>query len=100
MAIDLEPSGWAVLIGLVAQVIVGWSRQHWAWLIGFVAAFAGGFLTSEGLFATATQATNQPNIGGLSFDEALFGAILVAAAAAVVTRLASRQSRVPRPIGT
>jgi len=106
MQIDLTIDGWAVVIGMsvvfgvVAQLIVGWGRQRWAWLIGAVAYFVGAFLTSEWMFATATEATNQPNIGGLSFDEALFGGLVVGLVAVAVTWLASRQTRIHGPIGT
>lgn len=96
MQINLDATGWALLVvlslafGILAQLVVGFRRQPWTWLIGTVASFVGGFLTSEWMFATATEATNQPNLGGLSFDEALFGGLIVGLLAVGVAWFLSR----------
>jgi hypothetical protein len=47
------------------------------WLLGTIAYFVGGLLTSEVLFSWATVEELQPQIDGLSFDEALFGGLVV-----------------------
>jgi hypothetical protein len=60
--------------GVLAQLIAGKRTTRWLWLITSAAAFAGGLLTSEVWFDRATDEELQPNIDGLSFDEALLGA--------------------------
>jgi hypothetical protein len=106
MEINLDATGWALLVvmslafGVLAQLIVGFRRPPWTWLIGSVSAFAGGFLTSEWMFATATEATNQPNIGGLSFDEALFGGLIVGLVTVALTWFLARRDALHHPAST
>lgn len=106
MEINLDATGWALLtvmslaFGVVTQLLVGFRRQPWTWLIGSIGFFAGGFLVSEWMFAMATQATNQPNIGGLSFDEALFGGLFVGVLAVVLTWVLARRDAVHHPAST
>jgi hypothetical protein len=77
--------------GAVAHLIVG-RANRWTWLIGAVAYFAGAVFVSEVLFATATEAELQPQIDGLSFDEALLGGLVVGLVAVVVTWFLGRQT--------
>ncbi len=80
--------GMSLGFGVIAQIVVRTTR--WTWLMGAVAFFVGGLLTSEVLFGWATVEDLQPNYDGLSFDEALLGGlivgILVVIAAWYVTR--------------
>ena len=77
---DLGLQGLGLLVamslgfGVLAELIAGKRTTRWLWLIASAAAFVGGLLTSEVWFDWATEEELQPNIDGLSFDEALLGA--------------------------
>ncbi len=80
--------------GVLAQLIAGKRTTRWVWLIASAAAFVGGLLTSEVWFGWATEEDLQPNIDGLSFDEALLGALVSAIVAVLVTRFVIRKRTV------
>ncbi len=93
--VGLEGAGILVAMslgfGLIAQVIVRSTR--WTWLIGAVAFFVGGLLTSEVLYGSATVEELQPNYDGLSFDEALLGGLVIGVPVVLVTWYVTRRSR-------
>ena len=71
---------------------------------GLIAAgsfFVAGLLTSEVWFGWATEEDLQPNIDGLSFDEALLLGLLAGSASVVLARYILRRrhhdSALPRP---
>jgi ABC-type transporter Mla maintaining outer membrane lipid asymmetry permease subunit MlaE len=94
---DLGLQGLGLLVamslgfGVLAQLIAGKRTTRRLWLIASAAAFVGGLLTSEVWFGWATEEELQPNIDGLSFDEALLGALISAVVAVLVTRYAIRK---------
>jgi hypothetical protein len=61
--------------GLIAQLVMWRSTTHWLWLIAAGTFFIGGLLISEVWFGSATEEELQPNIDGLSRDEALLAFI-------------------------
>lgn len=77
--------------GLVAQLVAGRGISRWIWLISSTVFFVSGLLISEVWFGWATEEELQPNIDGLSRDEALLG-IFPAIAAVVATRYAVRNA--------
>jgi hypothetical protein len=102
---DLGLQGLAVLaamslgFGLLAHLAVGRATTQWLWLIAAAAYFAGGLFVSEVWFGWATQAELQPNIDGLSFDEALLLSLVPGLAAVLLTWMATRRPRnVHRPV--
>lgn len=82
MEYDLGLQALAILTGLslgfgvIAHVIFG-RDTRWMWLIGAIAFFVGGIVASEVIFSWATAAELQPQIDGLSLDEALLGGLVV-----------------------
>ncbi len=72
----------------------GTGITRWLWLIASAAAFVGGLLTSEVWFGWATEEELQPNIDGLSFDEAMLAGLLSAIVAMLVTRYVIRKRKV------
>lgn len=94
---DLGLQGWGLLIamslgfGVLAQLIAGRGTTRWLWLIASAASLVGGLLTSEVWFGWATEEELQPNIHGLSFDEALLGGMISAVVAVLVTRYVTRK---------
>ena len=75
----------ALAFGLIAQLITGKGTTRWTWLIGSAVFFIAGLLISEVWFGWATEKELQPNIDGLSRDEALL-AIVPATAAIMIAR--------------
>jgi hypothetical protein len=75
---DLGPAGTALLLaislgfGVVAQLIMWKITTHWFWLIAAAVYFVSGLLISEFWFGWATEEELQPNVDGLSFDEAVW----------------------------
>jgi hypothetical protein len=61
------------------------------------AFFLGGLFVSEVMFGTAPEAELQPNIDGLSFDEALLGGLIVGLAATIAAWLLTHQPHQRRP---
>ena len=85
---------------VLAQLFGGRGISRWMWLIASTVFFVSGLLISEVWFGWATEEELQPNIDGLSRDEALL-AIIPAMAAVVITRnrgrsTATRQRSHPR----
>ncbi len=83
--------------GILAGLVTWRSASHWVGPIGAAAFFVGGLLVSEVLFATATAAEFQPNIDGLSFDEALLGGLIAGLVAAIVAWFVTRRHQPHRP---
>ncbi len=83
MTWDLGPQGLAVMAGLslgvgaLVQMVTWRWATHWLWLIAAGACFAVGLFTSEIWFGWATEKELQPNIDGLSYDEALLSTFVV-----------------------
>ncbi len=96
MIYNLGLSGLATLVamsavfGLVVGVVSWRTASHWIGPIGAVAFFLGGLFASEVVFASATAAELQPNIDGLSFDEALFGGLILGLVATFVAWYVTR----------
>ena len=80
----------SLAFGAIAQVLMWRSTTHWLWLIASVTFFVSGLLISEGWFGSATEQDLQPNIDGLSRDEALL-AIFPAIVACYVTWMLGRR---------
>jgi len=97
---DLGLQGLGLLVaislgfGVLAQLIAGKRTTRWLWLIASAAAFVGGLLTSEVWFGWATEEELQPNIDGLSFDEALLAGLISTIVAVLVTRYVIRKRSV------
>jgi hypothetical protein len=78
---DIGLRGLAVLgayslgFGLIAQLVLWKSTTHRLWLIAGGTFFLAGLLISEWWFGSASAQTLQPNIDGLSRDEALLAFI-------------------------
>ena len=85
--------------GVLAQLIAGRGTTRWLWLIASAGSFVGGLVTSEVWFGWATDEELQPNIDGLSFDEALLGGLISAVVAVFVTRYVIRKRRVEPKTG-
>lgn len=99
MIYDLGLNGLATLVamaavfGAVAALVTWRSASRWIGPIGAVAFFIGGLFASEVWYGTATAAELQPNIDGLSFDEALLGGLILGLAASIATWLLTRRDR-------
>jgi len=100
---DLGLGGVALLLamalgfGIVAQLVMWKVTPHWFWLVASTAYLASGLFVSEVWFGWATEEDLQPNIDGLSFDEVLLLAPLIAIGALFVIWLAKRSARAMRP---
>lgn len=79
--------------GLAAALIAGWGTTRWLGVIAAATYFAAGILVSEVWFGWATEEDLQPNIDGLSFDEALLLAPLAGIVSIVATRYVTRRLR-------
>ena len=96
---DLGALGVMVLLamslafGLLAQLVAGGAKtaMRWLWLIATGAFFVVGLVTSEVWFGWATEEDLQPNLDGLSFDEALLFGLLAGIASVVITRYVTRR---------
>ena len=103
MNFDMGLYGLGVLVamsigfGALAAVVTWRSASHWVGPIGGAAFFLGGLFVSEVMFATATEAELQPNIDGLSFDEALLGGVILGLVATIVAWLLTRHRHLHRP---
>ncbi|HET7726540.1 MAG TPA: hypothetical protein VFK54_04365 [Candidatus Limnocylindrales bacterium] len=87
--------GMALVFGAAVHVLLARASTAWIGLIAGVAFLVGGLLVSEGLFGWATVEELQPNIDGLSFDEALFGGLIVGALVTFATWWARRGGHRP-----
>jgi hypothetical protein len=96
---DLGLQGLGLLIvmslgfGVVAQLVVGRATTRWLWLLAAAGYFAGGLFVSEVWFGWATQEELQPNIDGLSFDEALLFGLVSGIMTVLVTWYVTRRTR-------
>jgi hypothetical protein len=84
--------GFGVLAGLL--VGTGMARRAWATAITTVLCFGVGLLTSEVFFGWATEEDLQPNIDGLSRDEALLSSVITTAVVVLVMRHLGRPRQV------
>lgn len=87
----------SVGFGALAGVVTWRSASHWVGPVGAIAFFLGGLFMSEVLFATATEAELQPNIDGLSLDEALLGGLIAGLVAVIVAWFLTRHRHQHRP---
>jgi hypothetical protein len=100
---DLGVRGVALLLaislgfGLAAQLLMWKVTTHWLWLIAAVVYFASGLLISEVWFGWATEEELQPNIDGLSFDEAVFISLLPGLLVMLVAWMVHRRTRAKPP---
>jgi len=91
---DLGLQGLALLaamslgFGVLAGLLVGGdlARRLWSTAITAVACLGVGLFTSEVWFGWATEEELQPNVDGLSFDEALLSGVVTTALVVLVTR--------------
>jgi multisubunit Na+/H+ antiporter MnhF subunit len=83
----------SLAFGLLAQLVAGGAKtaMRWLWLIAAGAFFVVGLVTSEVWFGWATEEDLQPNLDGLSFDEALLFGLLAGIASVVITRYVTRR---------
>jgi hypothetical protein len=79
--------------GLIAQLVLWRSTAHWLWLIAAGTFFVAGLLISEVWFGSATEAELQPNIDGLTRDEALLAFIPASIAVCITWALGRRHMR-------
>jgi hypothetical protein len=102
---DLGVGGVALLLaislgfGLAAQLLMWRVTTHWFWLIAAVVYFASGLLISEVWFGWATEEDLQPNIDGLSFDEAVFISLIPGLLVMLIAWIVGRRNRAKRPVG-
>lgn len=84
--------------GVIAQLLM-WraTTTRWLWLIAAAAYFVAGLFVSEVMFGWATEADLQPNIDGLSFDEALLISLIPGVLAVIATWYLTRRSALHRP---
>jgi hypothetical protein len=100
---DLGLRGLALLLGislgfgLAAQLLMWRVTTHWFWLIAGVVYFASGLLISEVWFGWATEEDLQPNIDGLSFDEAVFISLVPGLLTMLVAWIVARRTRAKPP---
>ena len=83
--------GLSVVFGVIAHLILG-RDTWWMWLVGTIGYFLGGLIASEVFFSWATVEFLQPQIDGLSFDEALLGGLVVGVPAVVLAWWMNRRS--------
>jgi hypothetical protein len=77
--------------GLVAHLAFAGRTTNWMGVIASAAFFVAGLVSSEVWFGWATVEELQPNIDGLSFDEALLAGLVAGALAVVATWLLTRR---------
>lgn len=102
MEYDLGIQALAILTGLslgfgvIAHIIFG-RDTRWMWLVGAISYFVGGLVASEVIFSSATVAELQPQIDGLSFDEALLGGLVVGVPAVLLAWWVNRRRHIHGP---
>jgi heme/copper-type cytochrome/quinol oxidase subunit 2 len=100
---DIGLKGLAVLgayslgFGIIVQAVMWRSVTHWLWLIAGVTFFVAGLLISEVWFGSATGADLQPNIDGLSRDEALLAFIPGVVSVYITWAVGRRRHHLPHP---
>ena len=79
--------------GVLATLLVGKGAAYrlWAGTVTTAACFGVGLFVSEVLFGWATEAELQPNIDGLSRDEALLSSVVTTAIVVLVMRYLARR---------
>lgn len=84
----------SVIFGLIAALLVGRTAAYRlrAGVINTVACFVVGLFISEVLFGWATEEELQPNIDGLSRDEALLAGVVTTAVVVLVMRHLARRA--------
>ena len=82
--------GMSVAFGLVAHLVVR-TATRWMGLIAAAGYFVGGLLVSEVWFGWATEEELQPNIDGLSFDEAFLLGLIAGIVTVLVTQYVTRR---------
>lgn len=93
---NLGPAGLGLLalvslaFGLLAQLVAGRMTSPQLWVIAGLGSFVAGLFVSEVMFGWATGAELQPNIDGLSFDEALLGGAIGGLASVLATWYVAR----------
>lgn len=103
MSYDLGLQALAILVGLslvfgvVAHFVLGRETQ-WMWLLGSIAFFLGGLFFSEVLFSWATVEDLQPQIDGLSFDEAMLGGLVVGVPTVLIGWFLNRRRHAHGPL--
>lgn len=104
MTYNLESLGLTILIGFsfgfgaIAQLIVGHRASSWLWLVGAAGWFVGGIVASEIIVGTMTVEEIQPIVGGLAFDEALFGGLIGETLFVAVGWFLTRTTAAARPV--
>ena len=86
-------AGAALLFGVIAQLVAGRHATRWMWAIASATYFVSGLIISEMMFGWATVDDLQPNIDGLSADEALLFALIPGIVVVLLVRYLTR----PRP---
>lgn len=84
----------SLAFGVLAALLVGNGTAYrlWAGVITTAACFGIGLFVSEVLFGWATEEELQPNIDGLSRDEALLSGVVTTAIVVLVMRYLARRS--------
>jgi hypothetical protein len=83
--------GFGLLAGLLAGD--GWARRLRTAAATTVACVVIGLLTSEWMFGWATEEELQPNVDGLSRDEALLSAVVTTALVVWLARWRAHRAR-------
>ena len=89
----------SIVFGLLAGLLVGGDlvRRLWSTAGTSVACFGVGLLVSEWMFGWATEEDLQPNIDGLSRDEALLAGVLTTAIVVLGVRYVARRRSATAP---
>ncbi|GAA4400896.1 hypothetical protein GCM10023168_10050 [Fodinibacter luteus] len=85
----------SLAFGVLAALLVGKGAAYrlWAGAITTTACFGIGLFVSEVLFGWATEEELQPNIDGLSRDEALLSSVVTTVIVVLVMRYLGRRSK-------
>ncbi|HEY8177629.1 MAG TPA: hypothetical protein VIH19_03440 [Candidatus Limnocylindria bacterium] len=89
-------TGLSLVFGVIAHLVLG-RDTRWMWLIGTIGFFVGCLIASEVVFSWATVAELQPQIDGLSFDEALLGGLVVGVPVVLLAWWANRRRHIHGP---
>jgi formate hydrogenlyase subunit 3/multisubunit Na+/H+ antiporter MnhD subunit len=88
-------AGMSLVFGVLAALLVGRGAAFrvWAGVITTAACFGVGLFVSEVMFGWATEEELQPNIDGLSRDEALLSSVLTTAIVVLAMRYLAHRSK-------
>ena len=80
--------------GVLAALLVGRNAAYrlWAGVIATIACFGVGIVVSEVMFGWATEEELQPNIDGLSRDEALLSSVITTTVVVLAMRYFAHRS--------